>query len=144
MKSQSTEITININHDLFQHIESEKLSMQVINNQILASSRIVAGQYSKVVFSDCTFYACNFNDVEFKDCIFDNCRFEFSHLRDCYFENCNFHNCTWKCASLIQCTLAATELDQELSRICKNGTNFISALERELRTDIFIELVLAA
>ena len=143
MFSQDTEITKQIATESHQLIKDDHLSMVVISSQVLSSSRILLSTYEQVVFSDCTFYACDFQGITFENCIFENCTIEFSHFRKCAFKNCNFSNCTIKGVSSISSIYEACDLGREFSDLCKNGMNTMTSGRKDHSTDIYINLAVA-
>jgi uncharacterized protein YjbI with pentapeptide repeats len=134
----------NCTGDRYLHIKNEQLSLQVVQNQVLAGSRVESSRYRKVVFSQCNFYGCEFQGVIFENCIFEDCNFEFSHFRHCQFVNCNFRNCSWKASSTSFAQFRDCELELAMGAMVEGKENQVIHYRAALsQTDIF-ECLLAS
>lgn len=144
MMNQTIETTDISSSDSYQLIKDEHLSFVVITSQILAGSRVLLSTYQQVVFSDCSFYACEFQGVTFKDCVFDNCTFEFSHFRKCQFVNCSFNNCTWSASHSIDSVYNECDMSANRENELEERGNTMIYKENHHTTDIYFELSLTA
>lgn len=132
-----------VSAEAYQMIKDEHLASIVVANQSLAGSRILMSTYRQVVFSECSFYACEFQAVTFENCIFANCNFEFSHIRNCRFVNCSFENCNWQACSTTISVYKNCELDQSLKKMTSSFENEVAHVQ-DFTTDIYIQNLLAA
>lgn len=144
MITQTIEMTQLDHTESYQLIKDEHLASVIISAQTLSGSRILLSTYQQVVFSECTFYACEFQGVTFENCVFQNCSFEFSHIRNCKFKNCNFENCNWKATSSTITVYQDCDLDQTLQTLTLRNGNDVQFEERNMTTDIYLENLLAA
>jgi len=144
MGAQTIEMTQYESFGSYQFIKNEELAFVVITSQILAGSCIHSSTYRHVVFSDCTFYACDFKGVVFENCIFENCTFEFSHIKKSIFYNCNFTDCHWSASTSINSSYQACELGEDLLRMTETNSNQVKKNQsRDYSTDIYVELLAA-
>ncbi len=144
MITQTIEMTQYESFGSYQFIKNEELAFVVITSQILAGSCIHSSTYRHVVFSDCTFYACDFKGVVFENCIFENCTFEFSHIKKSIFYNCNFTDCHWSASTSINSSYQGCELGDSLEAIIQHNHNQVKEIRsKDYSTDIYIELLVA-
>lgn len=144
MFTQTIEKTELVSAESYQLIKDEQLEAIVVSSQVLAGSRILFSTYRQVVFTDCTFYACDFQGVTFENCIFENCNFEFSHMKKCQFKNCNFTDCVFKASTSTNSSYMDCDLSEDLRALLANGKNNLQWNQsRDYTTDIYIELAVA-
>jgi len=96
--------------DRIPRIARERLSHQIVTNQVLQHRNFFDFDGLKSKFVDYDFSYSNFYRAYFRDARFENCTFTGCRFHEVNFKNASFYNCNLKFAKFYRCELEAERI----------------------------------